>query len=139
MRRKAGGFLFRGQEENSYKPMILESKLETQRLSKCSGSTPQLELQYSHQERYLITDTSIFPQQGEEALILPRFLSGSRYIGALRLPLLAVAGLQSINRNKHRLITLPLTKPMGLRQPQVPISENKTLEERTGWKKRSTA
>lgn len=74
-RGKAGGFSFRGQEENSYKPVILESKVETQRLSKCWGSTAQLELQHSHQERHLTTDTRVFPQQGEQAMVLPGFLS----------------------------------------------------------------
>lgn len=72
---KAGeNFLVRSQEENSYKPIILENQtrdtetLQVFWLHAIAGS------QHGHQERYLITDTRVFSPTRGEAMIPSQIL-----------------------------------------------------------------
>lgn len=46
-RKETAGFLFRGQEENSYKLATLEGKAEVRWIFKCSSYAARLELQLS--------------------------------------------------------------------------------------------
>lgn len=71
MNKEIAGFLFQGQEENSYKPVLLERRVEIHNIFRCSSYTAELEVQGSHQQSHLITDRELSPRW-EGSLYPPR-------------------------------------------------------------------